>query len=124
MYLDYFYWHYVSGPQWLATFFINMQRVLWQFFSVEIMVKTLFAYWRKDKVSLRASTLSDIGLALAWNMISRVIGFIVRGTVLAAWLITAIVFVGVTLVVLIVFLLAPVVIIIAAAAGLALVLQG
>jgi hypothetical protein len=60
---------------------------LLRWFSVGTMLKTLFSYWHRDRVSLKAGSMSGIALALAWNAISRGIGFVIRVCVLMAWVI-------------------------------------
>lgn len=123
MYLDYFYWHYVAAPRWLATFFWNIERLLFQFFSVRIMVRTLFAYWRRDRVVWRGGSLGNLALTVAWNFISRGIGLVIRVSVIFAWLITASFFVFWAVLGWLFFLLWPLVTLVAFAAGIALLLQ-
>jgi hypothetical protein len=107
MYIEYVYWQFVSGPQWLLTLARDLERALLRFFSVSFMVRTLFAYWRKDSVSYRAGSLEGIALAFAWNTISRGIGFIIRTMVLLVWVLAAVVLFVISGIVIGFFLLWP-----------------
>ncbi|MEX2054629.1 MAG: hypothetical protein WD972_00465 [Candidatus Andersenbacteria bacterium] len=117
MYIEYVYWQFVSGPQWLLTLARDLERALLRFFSVPFMVRTLFAYWRKDRVSYRAGSLEGIALALAWNTISRGIGFIIRTTVLVIWVLAAAVLAGLSGIVVGLFLLWPLLVLVGLATG-------
>lgn len=121
MYYHYFYWQFIAAPAWLLRFFGIVQLMLTRFFSVSIMVRTLFAYWHKDSVSLRKGTVGGILQALAWNAISRTIGFIVRTTMLACWAAAAVVAAVLSLAAFITFVLWPVLIAAGIAAGIILI---
>lgn len=123
MYLAYFYWQFVVAPTWLARLLINLERALLIFFSVPTMVVTLFAHWHRDAVSARHGTISAIAMAYAWNAISRGIGFIIRVTMIVAWVICAIVLLIAGALLIIAFLAWPFVVLFGLAAGIAL-LQG
>ncbi len=84
----YISWQLWQGPQWILSVGWTFQQALYRFFSVGFMLRTLTAHWHKDAVGYTGS-LSSRFMALAWNLISRAIGFIVRMGVIAAWLISA-----------------------------------
>jgi hypothetical protein len=86
VFLHYFYWQFVVAPLWLLRFFVTLQQALLQAFSVRLMLRTLFAHWRKDRLSLQQGTIGRMVNALALNAISRVIGFCVRSIILLVWL--------------------------------------
>lgn len=88
----YLEWQFVAGPRFLIVLTWNLQRALWRFFSVSLMLRTLFAHWHRDAVPYWAGTVSGLLLAFAWNQISRAIGLTVRLAVLLTWLVTAVVF--------------------------------
>jgi len=102
----YLYWQFLSGPGWLLGLTINLQRTLARFFSVAIMLRTLVSHWHKDVVQYRGSISSRL-LALAWNLISRGIGFLIRSVVLIVWVVTAIVLLIFSLLLFITFLAWP-----------------
>ncbi len=85
MYVEYFHWQYIVGPQWLLEFIWNVQRALIRLFSVPLMLRTLFAHWHKDIVPYRGGTFTNYAMTFAWNQISRGIGFFVRSAVLLTW---------------------------------------
>lgn len=85
----YFVWQFWSGPKFLVTLFWNVEKMLFKAFSVSLMVQTFFSHWHRDAVEYRGG-FGDIGLAFAWNGISRIIGLLVRSIVLLLWLITSI----------------------------------
>jgi hypothetical protein len=88
---DYLHWQFVVGPAWLVRLFLNIQHAMVRLFSVPFMLRTLVSHWRKDFVSYRQGTISGIVQAWAWNMISRVIGFVLRTVVLSVWLVSELV---------------------------------
>ncbi|MFH1353674.1 MAG: hypothetical protein ABIH36_00085 [bacterium] len=108
MLADYFYWQYVWAPRFLLQTMWNLQRALLRFFSVRYMLRTLLAYWHKDAASYQGGTLSKLTLAFTWNIISRLIGFIIRISVLVAWLITEIVYVSLAATIFLLFMVWPV----------------
>ncbi len=124
MYTDYIHWHYVSAPYWLLEFFTNVQRWLWQYFSVPIMLRTLFAHWRRDRVSYRAGSIQGILLAWAWNIISRGMGTILRTLVLMSWLVAEAVVTVSFIIIFIAFMAWPLIILTTAAAGFGLLIVG
>lgn len=87
----YLYWQFVSGPLWVAAFSLNLQRVLLRSFSVSEMLRTLIAHWHRDAVPYRGGSISSYFLAFAWNIISRVVGFVVRSMMLVLWMASAII---------------------------------
>lgn len=82
-------WYVWRGPKWLVVLEWNLQRATARYFSAGVMVRTLVAHWHRDKVSYKQGTISKIVLAFAWNIISRFIGFLVRGTMLVLYAIAA-----------------------------------
>jgi hypothetical protein len=123
MYHHYFYWQFVAAPLWLVRLGWYLELVLLRFFSVPVMVKSLFAHWHKDAVSYNQGTISGILKAFGLNLISRSIGAIIRVSVLLIFTITQIIFCVVTPVVITLFLLWPFVIILTFYIGLSLVMQ-
>lgn len=86
MVIDYLLWQYWYGPQWMVRLLWVMQRALWQFFSVPVMLQTLLSPWRHDQVSLQQGGLPAILTAIAWNAISRLIGAVVRTGVIITFM--------------------------------------
>ena|SRR3989344_6742985 len=120
MYLHYFYWQFVMAPTWLLRLILTIERALVIFFSVPTMITTLFAHWHRDRVSTRRGALSGIAIALAWNLISRVIGFLIRSAMLLAWaVVSSLVGLGGIIMLFVLYVL-PLVILLGIATGIAL----
>ncbi len=83
--------------------------MLLQMFSVRLMLRTLVAHWRRDSLTLRQGTITGIIQALALNTISRIVGFLVRSSVLVLWLVSEAFFLVVAVGTMIIFLIAPIV---------------
>lgn len=124
MIADYFIWQYRLAPRWLLGLFWNTQRFLYQFFSVPLMVRTLFAHWHRDAAAYRLAGLQSIFITFAWNQISRAIGFIIRFCVLGIYLVLAAVAGIFSLLVFIIFILWPVLLAALIVVGIVLLVQG
>ncbi len=117
MLTDYFYWQYVRAPAALGHIIWNLQRALWRLFSVEFMLRTLLAHWHKDIAAYTGGTLSKLGLAFTWNLISRGIGFLVRTLILVLWLAAEAVFLPAAAAVYLMFLAWPLLVLASLAVG-------
>ena len=107
MVLEYVSWQYWHGPVWLVHLVWVMQQALWQFFSVPVMLLTLLSPWRQDQISLMQGSFTGILKAAALNVISRVIGMVVRVSVITVFVIAEVLFIGSVAVILFGFLLWP-----------------
>lgn len=105
--LSYLHWQFITGPAWLLQTFWNLELALLQYFSVGLMLRTLFAHWHKDAVRYERRSFSQLFISFAWNQISRAIGFIVRSIVLTAWLIVQIVYLVFAFGIVVTFIAAP-----------------
>lgn len=123
MYPEYFYWHYIAAPRWLMTLAWNLQRALLQFFSVPLILRTLFAHWHRDAIPYRGGSLTFYLNTFLLNTISRMMGFIVRLFLLSVWLLAEASWLAASLIAIVVFLLAPLMIIVTAAWGIVLLWQ-
>lgn len=83
-------WQLWEGPAFILALLSNIEAMLIRMFSTRLMLQTLFSYWHRDAVAYRGGV-GDILLAVIWNVISRIIGFLVRGTVLITWAVTSLV---------------------------------
>lgn len=71
------------------------------------MLRTLIAHWHRDAVGYNRGSLGDKAMALAWNLISRGIGFIVRSATLFVWAASACAAAGLSMAGLTLFVLWP-----------------
>jgi hypothetical protein len=107
---QFFVWWYGQG--W-ALVFKNMQRRMrqtGQMFSVSMLLRTLFAPWRRI-ISYPGASLGDHLQALGDNLVSRAVGFTVRVLVLITACITFIVVAVVALIEIVAWPLVPIAIV-------------
>lgn len=109
MYIAYFYWHFVAAPMWLGKLFVNIEKVLLQFFSVKVLIKTLFSHWRRDSLSYQGKSLQTRFNIFVLNQISRVIGFIIRSITLLIWAVCQVFYLAIAASTFILFLTSPLV---------------
>lgn len=83
MVLEFFVWWYSAG--WLETLERIKERVVavWRMFSVPILLRTLFAPWRRI-ITPPGKGVDQLFRSLLDNTISRLVGFVVRSFVLLA----------------------------------------
>ena len=120
MLIDYLNWQFVVGPKWLMLLLWNLERASLRFFSIKLMFRTLLAYWHKDAMVFSGGTLSKYATILLWNLISRLIGFIVRSVIIILWLLVQTVFLPLAGTILVLFVLWPMLLILGLAIGLSL----
>lgn len=75
-------WWYVRGWSWAAQqlFVVRTQKIL-HFFSISDLLKTLFAPFRQDAVDTKQAPLGVKLQAFGGNIISRIFGAMIRGTI-------------------------------------------
>jgi len=83
---DFFKWWYTKGWLDFGKKIIARLRYLTQFFSFSILIRTLFAPWRRI-VTIPGKSIGEKLRAFLDNLISRIIGFLTRTLVLVAALI-------------------------------------
>lgn len=107
MFTQYVRWQFVEGPQWLLRFAWTLQRVLWRFFSVGLMLRTLLAHWRRDALAYQSSGLGELFHTFVMNQISRAVGFCIRCCLLGIWLVAECLYVPVAVAAITLFLAWP-----------------
>ncbi|HLD25600.1 MAG TPA: hypothetical protein VJC05_00985 [Candidatus Andersenbacteria bacterium] len=120
MLVDYVYWQFFLAPRWLLHVTWNLQRALVRLFSVPVMLRTLLAPWHRDTISFHGGTLSQFGLTILWNLLSRGIGLLVRSSALVLWLTIELVFLALVAILIPAFIAWPALVIVGVATGLAL----
>lgn len=113
-------WQYVEGPRWIMRLAWNLERASWKFFSIDIMLKTLVAHWHKDAMVFDGGTLTELFTVMLWNVVSRLIGFIIRSVVILTWVVIQTIMLALAVVFLAVFVLWPILAVIITATGLVL----
>ncbi len=107
VFITYIWWHYAYMPKLLIEVWQNFLWFGLNYFSVPLLIKTLFSPWRRIYVGYaRRFDPTQWFNALSFNLMSRGIGAIIRlGTIIVGLIIEAgIVVVGLTLILLWLFL--------------------
>jgi hypothetical protein len=89
-------WLYFDAPKANTAFFGELITAFFHYFSITLLGRTLFDPWRHDATDMSRLPLSQWGSAFLNNLVSRLIGFLLRiGTILIGLLfITITVIVG------------------------------
>lgn len=76
----YISWHYTKAISDLVGLFKNFLWFIWNFFSIQLLLKTLFVPFKKLNVArTKRFDLEDFFSALVTNLLMRLVGFFVRG---------------------------------------------
>lgn len=84
--MNYLRWHYFSAPKFIFYLTGNYLYFIGHIFSVKLLAKTLLSPWRKEvaKKTKPGFNLQEIIDTFSFNIISRILGFIVRISALFA----------------------------------------
>ncbi len=85
--VEFFTWWYGRGFIELFRRFSGLMSSVWQRFSVSILLKTLFAPWRRITTE-GGRSMQEQSRALLDNLISRLVGFTIRFFVIIAALVS------------------------------------
>lgn len=76
---NYFFWHYTDGTKEYLEIWRNYIKFFWRFFSVKLLLKTLFWPWRRDITRHgRGFDPQEFLQVAAFNLISRFMGALVK----------------------------------------------
>jgi len=83
----FFYWWYLEAPA--RNFKIVLAFILRTIdtFSIPILFKTLFAPWKRDIISTENLSLNERFQVWIWNLISRLVGAVIRSVTIFTGLI-------------------------------------
>ena len=115
----YILWHYSRAIVDLFTICLNLIHFIFNFFSISLLLSTLIAPWKRISEDTKPSFL-DIGAflsSLVVNTIMRIIGFIVRFTMVTIGFITLVITVLGSVAVMIIWIGLPFIIVILTVAG-------
>ncbi len=104
--VEFFTWWYGRGFVELFKRFGGLLSSVWQRFSVSILLKTLFAPWRRITTE-GGRSMQEQSRALVDNLVSRLVGFTIRFFVIIAALVSMLLLVIIGLVIIIGWPLAP-----------------
>jgi len=103
---SFFSWWYTSGWKQVITSLNRRMKIILELFSVKQLLQTLLSPWRRI-ISYPGSSFGDKFRAIGDNLVSRVIGFVVRIFVLIAALATSIIVFIISLIELIIWPILP-----------------
>jgi hypothetical protein len=109
--LTYFSWWYYNEPIYLWHSVVVTTKKVFYSFSIPLLLRTLFAPWKKDVMYLENASLSDSFQIFIANMVSRLVGAIVRFFTIIAGLVTTLLTFILGLIFVFCWLLIPVIII-------------
>ncbi|OGZ33496.1 MAG: hypothetical protein A3I88_01660 [Candidatus Portnoybacteria bacterium RIFCSPLOWO2_12_FULL_39_9] len=82
--VQYFYWHYLAAPKEILKIWRNFLIFFWHFFSIGLLFRTFFSYWKRIVIVKRGPgfSLKEFADRIFANLISRVFGAIFRSAVI------------------------------------------
>lgn len=80
-------WWFIDLPRKIIFIGQSYLLKLWRFFSIGILLKTLLSPWKRDIIDTRGLSLQERFQVWGMNLISRMIGFIIRFTTMIIGLI-------------------------------------
>ncbi len=75
--IEFFSWWYSAGYARLATTLQTRLRAIWNIFSIPILLRTLFAPWKKIETEA-GKGIQNFFQAMVDNLVSRAVGFTIR----------------------------------------------
>jgi hypothetical protein len=86
---SYIFWHYGQAYKDLKTIFLNLIWFLFHFFSISVLLKTLFSPWKRvvDETYKGGLDIEGYASATLVNIIMRLVGFVSRSILILAGLI-------------------------------------
>lgn len=81
----YLYWHYFETPKEILRIWRNFIIFFYHYFSIGLLLKTLFAPWRRDITYYgRGFNIRLYAEVIAFNLVARGIGFFIRSLIVFA----------------------------------------
>jgi hypothetical protein len=108
----YISWHYTKAISDLLNLFKDFARFIWTFFSIKLLLQTLFVPFQKLSVKrTKKLDLEDFFSALVTNLLMRLIGFVIRSFFILAGILSMIFFVIAYSVVFLIWIVLPLILI-------------
>ena len=78
--MNYLLWHYSLAPKFILILIGNYLFFVGHLFSLKLLLRTLFSPWRREiaKKEKPGLNLEDVVNVISFNIISRIIGFVIR----------------------------------------------
>ncbi len=83
----YLIWHYTRAYRDMVALYLNFAWYITHLFSMPLLLRTLFSPWKRITAGHRKFDLEDWAEAVTFNILSRIIGFIIRGVLIVMGLI-------------------------------------
>ncbi len=80
---DYFLWHYSRAFHDIIIVFSNLMWFVGHFFSIPLLLRTLFSPWKRVTEEVHISGVEDFFGSILVNIITRIIGAVVRVMIIA-----------------------------------------
>ena len=117
--LEYVVWHFTRMPLEIAKAWRNILLFNLEYFSLPLLLKTIFAPWRRIQWSAgKGFNIAKLLEALASNFISRILGAVIRSVLIVAGLATEAALLAAALATLIAWFLLPIAIVLGFSYGL------
>lgn len=106
--VQYVYWHYRENTKAILRAWVNFLAFNFNYWSVPLLLKTLFSYWHKyQEPYARGFDPKQYLETFAMNMISRTIGAVVRTSVIIIGIITEIIIFAAGIIIFLAWLILP-----------------
>ncbi len=91
LFFDYFKWHYGRAYSYALTTWANLMWFIVHFFSISLLLRTLFSPWKRIHEEYHKTGVEDFFATIIVNSMTRIVGFLVRLTLLLVGLVSRIV---------------------------------
>lgn len=121
---DIFGWWYTKG---IRDFFIYLKAIflkITDIFSVKLLLRTFFSPWKRDITSMEGLPLNQMLQVIVFNLISRIIGALIKTIILLIYLIALSVFFAISISLLLIWILLPLISILGLIIGIGLIISG
>lgn len=122
--ITYFSWWYNQGVLGFWDGILVMTGKIYSYFSIHILLRTLFDPWKRDNYSIENGSLEARSKVMLDNLVSRVIGFVIRLFTMLFGLSLTISFFVLMFLILIIWLTLPIVILALIVNGIRMVING
>jgi hypothetical protein len=78
-FFDYLVWHYSRAFRDIGALWFNFAWFITHFFSIPLLFRTLFSPWKRLSDGYTRDGIEKLAETFVFNLMSRVLGFIVRG---------------------------------------------
>lgn len=109
IFLAFFYWWFSVVPKKIIYIGSKSLKRAFEFFSISLLLKSLFSPWKRDETDTSNMSLDDRLRVLMMNVVSRLVGAVVRlGTIFVGLIIIIATFLA-TLLGVLIFIFIPVI---------------